>query len=86
MRNMKLLAVVTPPYIYHFYSTRKMFWGKKFTGEEKITLGELSAVNMKNCGRRNAWKHREIKGSDEYVNLDISLKFNSPDKMKITSS
>ena len=53
-----------------------------FTGEEKL----FSAVNMKNCGRRNVIKHREIKGSDKYVTLDISLKFDSSDKMKITSS
>ena len=42
------------------------------------------AVNMKNCGRQNARKHREIKGSDKYVTLDISLKFDSLDKMIIT--
>ena len=31
-------------------------------------------------------KHIEIKGSDKYVNFDISLKFDSLDKMIITSS
>ena len=41
---------------------------------------------MKNCGRRNVKKHKEIKGSDNYVTLGISLKFDSLDKMKITSS
>ena len=41
---------------------------------------------MKNCGFRNVRKHREIKGSDKYINLDISLKFYSLDKMKITYS
>ena len=41
---------------------------------------------MKNCGRCNVRKHKEIKGSDKYVTLDISLKFNSLDKMNITSS
>ena len=41
---------------------------------------------MKNCGHLNVRKHREIKGSDKYVTLDISLKFDSLDKMKITSS
>ena len=46
----------------------------------------FSAVNMKICGRRNLRKHREIKVSDMYVTLDISLKFDSLDKMKITSS
>ena len=41
---------------------------------------------MKNCGRRNVRKHKEIKGSNKYVALDISLKFDSLDKMKIVSS
>ena len=41
---------------------------------------------MKNCGRHNVRKHREIKGSDKYVTLDISLKFDSLDNMKIKSS
>ena len=86
MMNMKLLAVVTPTTIYHDCSTRKIFWERKFTGEEKFTLGEFSAVNIKIFGRRNVSKHREIKGSDKYVNLDISLKFDSLDKMIITSS
>ena len=44
------------------------------------------AVNMKNCGRRNVRKHKEIKGIDKYFTLDISSKFDSLDKMKITSS
>ena len=43
-------------------------------------------MNMKNCGRRKVSKHREIKGSDKYVILGISLKFDSLDKMRITSS
>ena len=59
-----------------------MFWEGKFTGEEKL----FSDVNMKKCGRRNVRKQREIKGSDKYVILDISLKFDSLDKIKITSS
>ena len=41
---------------------------------------------MKNCGRRNVRKHKVIKGSDKYVNLEISLKFDNLYKMKITSS
>ena len=86
MINMKLLAVVTPPSIYHGFSTRKTFWEKNFTGGEKFTLGKLSAVNMKNCGRHNVRKHREIKGSDKYVTLKISLKFDSMENMRITSS
>ena len=47
MMNMKPLAVATPPYIYHGCPTLKKFWEEKFTGEEKFTLGEFSAVNMK---------------------------------------
>ena len=81
MINMKLLAVVTPPYIYHGCCTRKTFWEEIFTGEEKL----FSAVNMKNGECRNVRKHKEIKSSDKYVTLDILLKFDSLDKMKITS-
>ena len=79
---MKLLIVVTPPYMYHGCSTRKTFWEEKFTGNKSLFL----AVNMKNCGRCNFRKHKEIKGSDKYVTLDISSKFDSMDKMKITYS
>ena len=43
--NMKLLAVVTPPYMYHGSCTQKTFW------EENFTLGEFTTVNMKMCGR-----------------------------------
>ena len=43
-------------------------------------------MNMKNCGHRNILKHRDIKGSDKYVTLDISLKFDSLDNRIITSS
>ena len=82
MVNMNLLAVLTPPYIYHGCSTWKTFWEEKFTGKEK----SFSAVNMKTFVRRNVKKHRKIKGSDKYVTLDISLKFDCLDKMKIKSS
>ena len=67
-------------------STQKTFWEGKFTGEENFTLGELSDVNMKNCGRHNVRKHREIKGSDKYVTLEILLKFGSLYKTRITYS
>ena len=40
---------------------------------------------MKKCGPCNVRKHKDIKGSDKYFTLDISLKFDSRDKMKITS-
>ena len=73
MMNMNFLAVITPPSIYNGCFTCKTFWEKKFTGEEKFTLGEFSDVNMKNCGRQHFRKHRDIKGSDKYVTLDISL-------------
>ena len=86
MMNMKLLSFVTLPSIYHGFSTQKKFWEEKFTGEENFTLGELSDVNMKNCGCRNVMKHREIKGSNKHVTLDISLKFDSLYKMEITYS
>ena len=82
MMNMNILAVVTLPSIYHGCSTRKSFWEEKFTGEEKL----FSTVNMKNCGLHNVRKHREIKSSDKYVTLDISLKFDTLEKMKTTSS
>ena len=41
---------------------------------------------MKNCGRHNVRKHRDIKGSDKYVTLDILLKFDSLEKMRIKTS
>ena len=63
-----------------------MFLEEKFTGEEKLTLDEFSAVNIKYCGRCNFKKHRDIKGSDNYVALDISLKFDSLNKTRITYS
>ena len=43
-------------------------------------------MNMKNCGHQNFRKHREIKGSDKYVTLEISLNFDSLDNIRITSS
>ena len=80
--NMKFLVVVTPPSIYHGCSTRKTFWEENFTYKEDLFL----CVNMKNCGRRKVRKHKEIKGSDKYVTLDISSKFDSLNKMETTSS
>ena len=44
--NTKILAVVTPPSIYHGCSIWKTFWEEKFTPE-----------NMKNCGCHNVRKH-----------------------------
>ena len=79
---MKFLAVVTPPSIYHCFFTRKKFWEEKLTGKEDVFL----SVNMKNCGRRKVRKHKDIKGSDKYVTLNISSNFDSLEKMKTTSS
>ena len=73
--NMKLLAVVIPPSIYSGCSTRKTLWERKF-----------AQANMRNCGRRSVWKHREVKDGEKYITLDISLNFGSLDKMKIASS
>ena len=79
---MKLLAVVTAPSIYHGCSTRKTFWEEKFAGKEDLFL----SVNMKNCGCCNVRKQKNIRGSDKYVTLEISSKFDSLDNIKITSS
>ena len=53
---MKLLAVVTPPSIYHGLSTWKTFWEEKFT-----------PVNTTSFGRRNVRKHRDIKNGEQYI-------------------
>ena len=79
---MKFLVVVTTPYIYHGCPTRKTFWEEKFTGKKYL----FQSMNMKNFGRRKVRKHKEVKGSDNIVTLDISAKFDSLNKMKITSS
>ena len=46
----------------------------------------FQSVKMKNCGRRKVRKHKEIKGSDKIVTLDISERFDSLNKMETTSS
>ena len=79
---MKFLVVVTPPYIYHGCSTQKKFWEEKFTGKQDL----FQSVNMKNFGRHKVTKHKEIKGSDTCVTLNISKKFDSLNKMETTSS
>ena len=84
--NMKPLSVVTPLSIYHDFCTQKTLWEDKFAGEEKVTLGTFTDVNMKTCGHRNVMKHVDIKGRDKHINLDISLKFGSLKKMRITPS
>ena len=85
---MKFLVVVTPPSIYHGCSTWKTFWEENFTGKQDF----FESVNMKNCGRRKFRKHKEIKGSDKCVTLNISEilniseKFDDLNKMETTSS
>ena len=85
---MKFLVVVTPPSIYHGCSTRKTFWEEKFTGKQDL----FESMKMKNCGRRKFRKHKEIKGSDKCVTLNIyeilniSDNFDDLNKMETTSS
>ena len=85
---MKFLVVVTPPYIYHGCSTWKTFWEEKFTGKQDL----FQSVNMKNGGRCKVSKHKEIKGSDKCVTLNIheilniSEKFDDLKKMETISS
>ena len=79
---MKFLVVVTPPSIYYGCSTRKKFWEEKFRGKKNL----FQSVDMKNCGRCKVRKHKEIKGNDKIVTLNISAKFDSLNKMETTSS
>ena len=79
---MKLLVAVTPPYIYHGCSTRKMFWEETFKGKKDL----FQSMNMKTFGRRKVRKHKDIKDSYKIVTLDISAKFDSLNKMETTSS
>ena len=79
---MKFLVVVTPLSIYHGCSTRKTFWEEKFTGKQDL----FQSMNMKNCGRCKVRKHKDIRGSDKCVTLNISKKFDSINKIDKTSS
>ena len=80
--NMKFLVVVTTPSIYHGCSTQKTFWEGKCTGKKYL----VQSMNMKNCGRRKVRKHKQIKGSNNIVTLNVSANFDSLNKMKTTSS
>ena len=81
MKNEAPSSCKTTVYLSWFLHSEDVLGGKVHR------RGKLfSAMNMKNCGCRNVRKHREIKGSDKYITLDISLKFDSLGKMKITSS
>ena len=64
MMNMNLLAVLTPPSIYHGFYTQKTLWERKFT-----------PVNMKNCGRCNVSKHREINNGYKVHHLGYLFEF-----------
>ena len=79
---MKFLVVLMSPYIYHGCSTRMMFWEEHFTDKKDL----FQSVNMKNCGRRKVRKHKEIRGSDKCVTLNMSKHFDSLNKMETTSS
>ena len=86
---MKFLLVLTPPFMYHGFSTQKTFWEEKFTGNKQDLF---ESVNMRKCSQSNVRKHKEIKGSDKCVTLNmyeilnISEKFDDLDKMETTSS
>ena len=87
--TMKFLVVTTPS-IYHGCSTRKTFREEKFTGKKQDLF---EPVNMRNCGKPNFRKHREIKESDESVTYEnmyeifkFSEKFDNLDKMETISS
>ena len=41
---------------------------------------------MKNCGHRKVSKHKEIRGSEKCVTLNVSEKFDSLNKIETTSS
>ena len=72
---MNLLSFLTLPSIYHYCSTRKMFWE-----------GNFKPVNMKHFGHRNVRKHRNIKEGEKYTTLGISLDYGSLENMKIKYS
>ena len=46
----------------------------------------FQSVNMNNCGCYKVRKHKEIRGSDKCVTLNVSEKFDSLKKMETTSS
>ena len=75
MNYMNLIVVVTTPSIYHGWSTWKTFWEVNFT-----------TVDMKNCGLCNVRKHRDINNGEQYISLDISLKFGNLENIKTTYS
>ena len=65
--NMKFLLVVTPPSIYHGCFTWKTLGEEKFTCKQDL----FQSINMKICGRRKVRKHKNIKGIDKIVTLNV---------------
>ena len=65
-----------------------MFWEENFTGKQDL----FGSVNMRNCGQSNVREHKDIKGSDKCVTLNIyeilniSEKYDDMNKMETTSS
>ena len=59
---MNIPSVVTPPYIYHWWSTHKTFWEVKST-----------PVNMKICVRRNVSKHRIMRSTSPWTSIWILI-------------
>ena len=53
---------------------------------EDVLGGKFYASEHENCGCWYVRKHREIKNGNNYIILDISLKFDNMDKIKITPS
>ena len=43
-------------------------------------------MNIKHCDRRKVRRHKDIKGSDKCVTLNVSANFDSMNKMETTSS
>ena len=43
-------------------------------------------MNIKNCGRSKDRKHKDIRGTEKCVTLNVSEKFESLNKMETTSS
>ena len=78
--NVMLLEFVSTPSIYNDCSTRKTLW------EENFTLGEFTLVNTKHFGHHNVRRNIDIKDSDKYITLEISLKFGSMENMRIKYS
>ena len=60
--------------------------GKRSGRKSSQVRNICSVCEHENCGRRKVRKHKEIKGSDKIVTLNISAKFDSLNNMKTTSS